>query len=348
MKLVMSWDSDSPELKEDLGIVDRLAYASRTLVPPGREMYYREVARYRAVMSLVTGEPETSTGDHHRGSAEDAYALLGAISSDASIRIENGLLRWMNAVLLRGLREHPRGGQFRTEARIITLEHTREAHYRPARPEHVPALMERFVEDLQGWVDDGLPGPVVAALAHLGLMAIHPFEDGNDRTAILLSDMVLVQTGMSVDGMLSLSDFLAGNRREYQDVLSTALGPEFTPDLDVDGWLQWYVQALIYAAKRLESDLMFHNKKMDHLLVRDGGDFNERQMLGVMFAQFVEPISSSLYARLTGSSQSSAKADLNGLIRVGALERVGNGRQTRYRTTPEWSEAVAAGAIEAE
>ena len=47
-----------------------------------------------------------------------------------------------------------------------------------------------------------------------------------------------------------------------------------------------------------------------------------------------------MYAGLTGSSQSSAKTDLNTLVQVGALERVGSGRQTRYRATDEWAETV--------
>ena len=342
MRLAMNWDPDDPDLRVDLESVDRVAYICRTLVPPGHEEYFREVARYRAVMSLVTGAPETGASHHQRANAEDAYALFGSIANDTSVRIENGLIRAMNSVLQRGLREHPRGGQFRTEARIITDGSTREMLYRPARAEHVPALMEHLAQDLQGWVDDGVPGPVVAALAHLGLLAIHPFEDGNERTARLISDMILVQTGMSVDGMLSASEELSRPESGYYRALAATLGHDFGPELDVRAWLSWYTEAILGNAMRLERDLGTYNQRLDYLRHMDGDAFNERQLLGVMFAWYVAPVSSSLYARLTGSSQSSAKADLNALVRTGALERVGSGRQTRYRATLEWAAAASA------
>ena len=340
MRLEMTWDPDDARLVADLERVDRLVYSCRTLLPPGDIESLRELARHRSARSLVTDALGPTGKDQQRANVQEARALFYVIAGDSSLRIETGLIRAMNAVLSRGLRARARAGQFRTDARVITDAPTRRMRYRPARPEHVPSLMDHLARDLQDWIDDGVPGPVVSALAHLALMVIHPFDRANYTTAQLLADVILEQTRMSVEGMLSLGDVLSGSWRDHPREIRALYGEEFRPQLNVDAWLRWYVEGLLTAARRLEQKLVSHNQRIDEYRRTYGEALNERQVLGVLFADEIEPVSSSRYASLTGCSQSSAKADLNALVRAGVLERVGNGRLTRYRVTDEWASSA--------
>ena len=69
--------------------------------------------------------------------------------------------------------------------------------YVPPVAEVVPGLMSEFVSELNELREDLHPVGL-AALAHRQLVDIHPFADGNGRTARLLMNLVLVNQGYPV------------------------------------------------------------------------------------------------------------------------------------------------------
>ena len=354
MRFRMTWDRDDSETAEDLEVFDRQAYACRTLVPLQYEDYFRETAQYRtialsveiedprlgktrALHVLVEGAKEGAPAtDLQLKNLQEAYRLVRDLATDSSVRVDNGLIRTMNSLILRGLSDRSPGGLFRRGPTAVIDARNDEIRYRPPRPEHVPALMNDFVHDLNAWMDEGVPGPTVAALAHFGLISIHPFRDGNGRTARLLTDMILAQTGNSADGMLSMSEVLYTRLDEYYDTLRTVQGDDFVHEIDVSKWVRQHMTWLREAAELLERKLVRHRHRLESWRQSFGVGLDARQQLGLMFAAEVRPLSSPVYARLTGTSPSRAKADLNTLIGVGALERVGRGPSTRYRITPRW------------
>ena len=349
----MTWDRDDKQTEEDLAAFDSQAYACRTLVPLQYEEYFRRSAQYRSIALsveiedprlgktralhvLVEGAKEGATTDLQLKNLQEAYRLVHDLATDSSVRIDNGLIRTMNSLTLRGLPTRDPGGLFRRGPTAVIDARNDEIRYRPPRPEHVPPLMDRFVKDLNTWMDEGVPGPIVAALAHFGLISIHPFQDGNGRTARLLTDMILAQTGNAADGMLSMSEVLHGRLDEYYDTLRAVQGDEFAKEIDVSAWVRRHMSWLREAAELLEQKLVRHRQRLEFWRRSFGVRLDARQQLGLMFAAEVRPLSSPVYARLTGVSTSRAKSDLNTLIGVGALERVGRGPSTRYRITPRW------------
>src|SRR5262249_49494367 len=80
----------------------------------------------------------------------------------------------------------------------------------------VPQLMR----ELLVWVNDSLmagdlPVPVVAALAHYQIATIHPFFDGNGRTARLLTTLILHRNSYGLNGIYSLEEYYAANLEGY-------------------------------------------------------------------------------------------------------------------------------------
>src|SRR5215218_616385 len=225
---------------------DRL-YVVRTLVPNGYEAYFRKRAQYRSVQTstaiegneldeeqaihvLVEDTQAVTPDEIEVKNLDEAYELIQQIASDPSVRIDEGLVRTMNSVMLRGLpgAEARSRGKYRLGPSLIINSQTRDVRYRPPAPERVPDLMAHFVADIQQWMrDKTYPGPVIAALAHFGLISIHPFEDGNGRTARLLADMILHQTHWSNEGMLSVSEAILRNQQDYYDALRTTQGENF-------------------------------------------------------------------------------------------------------------------------
>jgi Fic family protein len=93
--------------------------------------------------------------------------------------------------------------------------------YLPPEATDVPTLMECLVEWINRRIDDRLlPAPVVAALAHYQFATIHPYYDGNGRTARLLASLVLHRCGYGLSGLYSLEEYYARNLPAYYDALT--------------------------------------------------------------------------------------------------------------------------------
>jgi Fic family protein len=333
---------------------DRL-YVVRTLVPPGYEAYFRKRAQYRSVQTstaiegnqlgeeqamlvLVEDAPAATPEELEVKNLDEAYDLIQQIATDPSVRIDEGLVRTMNSIMLRGLPDASARarGKYRVGPSLIVNSQTRAIRYRPPPPEWVPNLMENFVKEVQGWMDEKeYAGPVVAALAHFGLISIHPFEDGNGRTARLLADMILQKTGWSNEGTLSVSEAILSQQQEYYDVLYSTQGENFRLDVDATQFVQFHNRALSTAAANLESTVINFDRRRQAFVEHAKELLNPRQVLAFMFMMDVAPLSSSAYAELTGSSQSAALSDLTDLLRDDIVQRIGQGRNTRYRVNPD-------------
>lgn len=84
-------------------------------------------------------------------------------------------------------------GQYRSKGVIIT-----GSEFTPPPASDVPALMTTFInQKLQNWQKQKHPVES-AALAHLELAHIHPFQDGNGRTARLLMNLLLMKSGYAI------------------------------------------------------------------------------------------------------------------------------------------------------
>ncbi len=346
---------------------DRL-YVTRTLVSPGYEAYFRKRAQYRSVQSstaiegnelgeaqamhvLVEDTEATSPDEVEVKNLDEAYELIRQIASDPSVRIDEGLIRTMNSVMLKDVvsAEARWRGRYRAGTSLIVNSQTRAVRYRPPPPEWVPSLMENFVRDLQGWMrDQTFPDPTIAALAHFGLISIHPFEDGNGRTARLLADMILQQTGWSNEGMLSVSAAILKRQQDYYDVLYETQGENFRPDVDATPFVTFHTDVLNMAAANLEDTVISFNRRREAFVDNATGLLNARQVLALMFMLDVAPLSTSAFADLAGSSQSSALSDLTRLCEQGVVERVGRGRNTRYRISEPFRRNAAALGVDSE
>ena len=87
----------------------------------------------------------------------------------------------------------------------------------------VPELMRQLGVWLTTTAGQASP-PVAAALAHLEFVAIHPFNDGNGRTARTLARLMLVQRGYALDGLVSLDAQLDLDRSAYFSAIREAIG----------------------------------------------------------------------------------------------------------------------------
>jgi Fic family protein len=129
--------------------------------------------------------------------------------------------------------------------------------YMPPEAGDVPSLMA----DLFAWVNGQLesrvlPAPIVAAITHYQYATIHPYYDGNGRTARLLATLVLHQAGYGLKGIYSLDQHYARDLSSYYNALAT--GPSHNyylgrAEADITGFIDFFCQSMADALGAVRS-----------------------------------------------------------------------------------------------
>jgi Fic family protein len=110
---------------------------------------------------------------------------------------------------------------YRTVQNVIRDASSGGIVYLPPEAHDVPSLMRDLVQWINAELTDGeLPAPIVAALAHYQFATIHPYLDGNGRTARLLATLILRKAGYGLKGIYSLDEHYAKNLRSYYSALT--------------------------------------------------------------------------------------------------------------------------------
>ena len=131
---------------------------------------------------------------------------------------------------------------------------TQEAEYIPPEYNEIPELLDELVEYVNTTDDHPL---IIAAIVHYQIITIHAFEDGNGRTARLLSGYILDYYGYGFQGIGSLEEYFAYDSDEYYSSLQMGLpalyymGRENPPHPEI--WITYFLRMMeLYSNKVCE------------------------------------------------------------------------------------------------
>ncbi len=235
-------------------------------------------------------------------------------------------------------------GRFRDGPVVVTRGAGRDPYRAPAAKE-VPGL----VNQLARWLDGGDLNrhPVVrAAMAHLDVVSIHPFRDGNGRVARVVQSLVLAREGLLRPELVSIEPYLSRHTRDYYAVLERVQGPAFDPSRDASPWVEFCIEAHVFEAaeRRRWLELAYTRHDFCEELARDQG-FPERLVIALDQVLLGLPITNADYRREARIASPTAVQDLQRLRHAGWLEQEGGGRSVRYVASRQlqerWSRAAA-------
>ncbi len=202
-----------------------------------------------------------------------------------------------------------------------------EVHYEAPPAERVADEMARFLAWFARPRDEH--PLLVAALAHLWFVTVHPFEDGNGRIARAIADMALARSEKTRQRFYSMSSQIRAEREDYFHVLEwTQKG-----DMDITRWQEWFLGCLHRAIERSAETLdavMAKARFWDRFAKEP---FNNRQIkvMSKLLDGFEGKLTSSKWAKIAKCSQDTASRDIKDLIGRGALKKdPAGGRSTSY------------------
>lgn len=257
--------------------------------------------------------------------------MLDATQNFATPMTESRLLGWHAGLFptgYSGIYKVDVGSYRKTEMQVVSGGVSRErVHYQAPLPKAVPVEMQKFI----AWVNTPKETDAIlqAAIVHLWLVTIHPFEDGNGRIARALSDMFLAKSDGTPLRFYSMSSQIQKERKTYYNALEiTQQG-----DGDVTLWVKWFLECLRHALEAALKKVEDIFKKARFWEEHSTVVFNERQviMLNKILDGFEGNVTSGKWAKLNKCSTDTALNDLNDLVKKGVLKKsAAGGRSTYY------------------
>jgi Fic family protein len=168
-------------------------------------------------------------------------------------------------------------------------------------------------------------------MAHLNLVSIHPFRDGNGRVARVVQSLVLAKEGLLRPELVSIEPYLGRHTREYYTVLEEVQGPAFDPGRDASPWVEFCIEAHVSEAteRRRWLDVAYARHDFCEQLAREQS-YPERLVIALDQALLGLPVTNADYRREAEVASPTAVQDLQRLRHDGLLEQEGGGRSVRY------------------
>lgn len=196
-------------------------------------------------------------------------------------------------------------------------------------------LVPELVDELCQWLNKtgDLPAPVVAALAHARIAGIHPFSDGNGRTARILATFAMARGGYGMPEFTSLEEWWGSHLRGYYGGFGS-LGAEWTPYADVTRFVATHVRAQRHQVAALTERLAVERNVWTAVEDIAGDTGLPPRAAEALFDAFLgRAITNRYYRSVVGASVATATNDLTTLEAAGLLAAEGDGRGRSYSGT---------------
>ncbi|MEV6769256.1 Fic family protein [Nocardia sp. NPDC051030] len=297
------------------------------------------------VEDLIAGERDVDVSEENKAETlayEQMMTYIQTLHAVDDFAYSKGFLNalhWM----LQGHRHTERrpAGQWRpgpvyvTDARDPSI-----AAYTAPDADRVPALMEELVDWLNA--DDDTHPLVRAAMAHLHLVSIHPWADGNGRLSRSLQTLMIAREGVLAPEFSSIEAWLGrpGNTWEYYQVLGRR-GSTFRPDQDVSEWIQFNLTAYHQQAQTVHARWVRSGTVWAMLEEYVAGiRLDERVISALHDVALSGRVRRTRYEQAEGLSLQQAQRDLRDLVALGVLESVGRTRARFYTAGTGFPEDV--------
>jgi Fic family protein len=281
---------------------------------------------------------EILAGRHPSGTSEETQRIISAYAQAMdriAVLADDRGFQWSAQTMLdlHFLVCHPQPeagpGRLRDGSVVVTRGLGRDP-YRPPPLSEVPALLS----ELARWLGSGdlTRHPVVrAAMAHLNVVSIHPYRDGNGRVARVVQSLVLAKEGLLRPELVSIEPYLGRHTREYYAVLEEVQGLAFDPRRDASAWVEFCIEAHVFEAteRRRWLEIAYSRHAFCEQLAREER-YPDRFVIALDQTLLGLPVVNAGFRREAAIAGPTATQDLQRLRRDGWLDQEGGGRSIRY------------------
>lgn len=268
-----------------------------------------------------------------------AMTYVLQLADDPHFTYSADLLRALHFMMLQyRLAKHP--GRWRLGPIFVQDDERGEVVYEGPPADQVQGLVTELLADLNRASDT--PSLVKAAMAHLNLVMIHPFADGNGRMARCLQTLVLARGGVLAPPFASIEEYLGRNTRAYYDILADVGGGAWQPHRDTRAWIRFcltahFRQATTILLRTQEIKLLWDALEERIAAAR----LPERTIYALADAALGLRVRNGTYRPIAEIGDNLASRDLTSLVENGLLVAQGE-RRGRFYVASEALQAIRA------
>jgi len=234
------------------------------------------------------------------------------------------LLQQIQKTITAGLIAKNRWGNIRQEPVFVNDPQTRQTVYLPPEHTDVIPLLEEMFDFLEKNVKEIDP-LILAGIFHKQFVVIHPFIDGNGRTARLSTKALLAKMGLDTFNLFSFENYYNQNVTKYFEEVGV-LGNyyDLKDKIDFTSWLEYFTDGIIDELLRVKKEMEketttpdealkeYHHKILNY--IRENGFITDRE-----------------YSKLTKRARPTRNLDFRKLIDLGLIVKEGKGKATYYK-----------------
>lgn len=291
--------------------------------------------------SLTSGAEPAGPGDEDR-MAISSYARamdhVGAMATDPRFRWHDRAILDLHFDACHFQRDMG-PGNWRSGPIGVTADDG-SLEYRGPDADRVPKLMGEAVEWLAHG-DLGADGVVRAAMAHLHVVSVHPFRDGNGRVARIVQSLVLALEGLISPEFSSIEEYLGKNTPAYYKALRDTQGGRYQPEHDASGWVEFCIEAHLAQARQRLAQIKVAGARWSFLeQLVESRNWPDRLVIALE-QSLLGGTDRTKYGTEADVSAATASADFRRLLDAALVEQKGRGRNTRYQASEDLRSRVA-------
>ncbi|MBM3699523.1 MAG: Fic family protein [Actinobacteria bacterium] len=253
-----------------------------------------------------------------------ALEYLNKVIAAGNLKFDIKFILCLHNIVMINLAGQHQAGKLRTEPVFVNNPKTGQTIYWPPDHEDVSALLDNltdFVNKNRGKTDP----LIIAGIFHKQFVIIHPFMDGNGRTARLLTKAILADVGLDTFNLFSFENYYNRNVTLYfNNVGIFGNYYDLAESVDYTGWLEYFTEGIIDELLRVKKILLessvspkteladYHKKILE--LIEKKGFTSDRD-----------------YSKLTERAKATRSLDFKRLIDMGLIQRYGKGKSTYYK-----------------
>ncbi|MEO0095921.1 MAG: Fic family protein [candidate division WOR-3 bacterium] len=238
---------------------------------------------------------------------------------------EKDILR-LHKDIVKGTLDNPEWeGQYRKIQVYVGNKITGEVIFTPPPPVQVPILIKEYLE----WLNlksVELNPVIVAGISHYEFVRIHPFVDGNGRTARALSTLILCIREFDIKRFFTLDDYYDSDRKAYYDALKNVSQKSF----DLTNWLEYFTDGVLLSVSKVKEKILQLSIEKRKQKGKGQIALTERQMKIVEFIYNNGKITSSDIQKMFKITRQAVNKEIKKLIMLEVIEKKGVGKKIFY------------------
>lgn len=217
-------------------------------------------------------------------------------------------------------------GAYRDRYVVVANRLTREIIFKPPANKEVPKLIKNLIEWLNAKEVKEIDPVIEAGIAHYEFVRIHPFIDGNGRTARVLASLILFLRGFDIKQFFCLDDYYDYNRPAYYKALQSVN----QQTLNLTKWLEYFTEGVKISIDKVKEKVIRLSSERLKKTERGQVALTEKQMKIVEIINQNGKITVGDISKLFDISRQAALKEIAKIVDLKVLKLIGKGRNAHY------------------